>query len=416
MIWQLVGAAAALLLVSAIVLLWPRRFSAGVSLDQKSLFAEKLQLLVVARDSGELSAADFQTAAQELKSQFLGALPDAGQLAGDPRSGRWPALGLIVVLTLGIYAFTGQYQQMLQWQQAQQQLPALGERALLGKGPQLSEAELTLFALGLRTKLATSGDDAVAWFVLGRIWLSQGQIPEAIEALEKALKLTPERSNVLLAHAQALLVEGSEESVQKAARSLGSVLAKEPQNLDALSMLALIASERGDVKEAQAAWEMVAQLLPAGDARLASVQQQLEKLAVQGSPAAELSVSPSTTAGDAAAASPLIRISLRLSAETVSQFAGKTLFVFARSVDGPPLPVAVQKLQVPAQATDLVVELSNAQAMQASWNLAATTRVIVGARISVSGSATPDPTDLQAKSAELTTPAAGNALQVELAL
>jgi tetratricopeptide (TPR) repeat protein len=320
------------------------------------------------------------------------------------------------VLTLGIYALTGQYQQMLQWQQAQQQLPALGERALLGKGPQLSEAELTLFALGLRTKLATSGDDAVAWFVLGRIWLSQGQVPEAIEALEKALKLTPERSNVLLAHAQALLVEGSEESVQKAARSLGSVLAKEPQNLDALSMLALIASERGDVKEAQAAWEMVAQLLPAGDARLASVQQQLEKLAVQGSPAAEVPVSPSTTAGDAVAASPLIRISLRLSAETVSQFAGKTLFVFARSADGPPLPVAVQKLQVPAQATDLVVELSNAQAMQASWNLAATTRVIVGARISVSGSATPDPTDLQAKSAELTTPAAGNSLQVELAL
>lgn len=420
MIWQLVGAAAALLLVSVLVLLWPRRVSSDVSLDQKSLFADKLQLLVAARDSGELSAADFQSAAQELKAQFLGVLPDAEQLTGDPRSGRWPAVGLVVVLTLGIYALTGQYQQLLQWQQAQEQLPALGERALLGQGPQLSEAELTLFALGLRTKLATSGDDAVAWFVLGRIWLSQGQVPEAIEALEKALKLTPERSNVLLAHAQALLVEGSEESVQKAARSLGQVLAKEPQNLDALSMLALIASERGDLKEARAAWEMVAQLLPAGDPRLASVQQQLAKLDTIGVAAGQQSSQAVTVAEPAAtdvsAPSPLLRVRVKLSAETVAQFAGKTLYVFARAVDGPPLPVAVQKLQVPAQATELMVELSNAQAMQANWNLAATTKVIVGARVSVSGSATPDPTDLQVKSAALATPVAGSPLQIELAL
>lgn len=422
MIWQLVGAAAVLLLVSVVVLLWPRRVSSDVSLDQKSLFADKLQLLVAARESGELSAADFQSAAQELKAQFLGVLPDAEQLTGDPRRGRWPAVGLVVVLTLGIYALTGQYQQLLQWQQAQEQLPALGERALLGQGPQLSEAELTLFALGLRTKLATSGDDAVAWFVLGRIWLSQGQVPEAIEALEKALKLTPERSNVLLAHAQALLVEGSEESVQKAARSLGQVLAKEPQNLDALSMLALIASERGDLKEARAAWEMVAQLLPAGDPRLASVQQQLAKLDTTGvvpapgqqSDQAATVAEPAAT--DASAPSPLLRVRVKLSAETVAQFAGKTLYVFARAVDGPPLPVAVQKLQVPAQATELMVELSNVQAMQPSWNLAATSKVIVGARVSVSGSATPDPTDLQVKSAELATPVVGSPLQIELAL
>jgi cytochrome c-type biogenesis protein CcmI len=420
MIMQLMGAAALLLLFCAMVLLWPRRVQPVVSLDQKSLFAEKLQLLVAARESGELSPADFQSAAQELKSQFLGVLPDAGQLAGDPRRGRWPAVGLVVVLTLGIYGVTGQYQQLQQWQQAQDQLAALGERALLGKGPQLSETELTLFALGLRTKLATSGDDAVAWFVLGRIWLSQGQVPEAIEALEKALKLTPERSNVLLAHAQALLVEGSEESVQKAARSLGNVLAKEPQNLDALSMLALIASERGDLKEARAAWEMVAQLLPAGDPRLASVQQQLAKLITADSAVAKQTdmsgTSAAPAAADTAATSPLIRVALTLSADTVAQYAGKTLFVFARSVDGPPLPVAVQKLTVPAQTADLTIELSNAQAMQDSWNLSATSKVIVGARVSASGSATPDPADLQVKSAELVTPSAGSTLQVELAL
>lgn len=419
MVWQLIGVAAALLVFTAVVLLWPRRLQGGSRLDQKSLFADKLQLLVAARDSGELSAADFQTAAQELKSQFVGGLPDDEQLTGNPGVGRWPALLLVVVLTLGIYAATGQYQQIMQWQQAQEQLPVLGERALLGKGPELSDAELTLFALGLRTKLATSGDDAVAWFVLGRVWLSQGQVLEAIEALEKALKLTPERANVLLAHAQALLVEGSDESVQKAARSLGAVLAKDPQNLDALSMLALIASERGDVTEAVAAWQMVAQLLPAGDPRLTSVQQQLAKLAGTTEQAGDLPAKAQANTTDLVttdSASPVLSIDLQLSDATVAQFAGKTLFVFARSAEGPPLPVAVQKLQVPAQAGRLTITLSNSQAMQPDWNLSAAGKVIVGARISESGSATPDPTDIQVKSAEIVVPAAGSSVRLALTL
>jgi hypothetical protein len=39
--------------------------------------------------------------------------------------------------------------------------------------------------------------------------------------------------------------------------------------------------------------------------------------------------------------------------------------------------------------------------MQANWNLSAVPAVVIGARISRSGSATPDPTDVQIKSAEI---------------
>lgn len=407
MIWQLILTAAGLLLVIGLVLCWPRRQHRIQPLDPKQLFSDKLQLLVEARDSGELSPADFQSAAQELKNQFLGPAADAKMLSGDKNQGRFAALGLVVVLTLGIYAVTGQYQQLAQWQQAQELLPSLGERALLGQGEQLSEQELTLFALGLRTKLANSGDDAVAWFVLGRIWLSQGQVLESLEAFERALKLTPERSNVLLSYAQALLVEGSEESIQKAAQSLGQVLSKEPQNLDALSMLALIAGERGDITEARAAWELVAQLLPADDPRRQSVLEQLAKL-----PAA----TPVDTAVSAAAASagPVVRVALTLSAETAKAHAGQTLFVFARAAQGRPLPVAVKKLTVAAPGV-INVELTDNEAMQAGWNLSAAGAVIIGARISQSGSATPDPADLQVKSAPLE-PAAGQQVTVALAL
>jgi len=386
MLMNLALVAVALLLLTTLMLCWPRRVKAGQQLDRKTLFAEKLALLSDARELGELSADDFAVAAAELKSQFLAPLPDSQQLQGkSTRSALW-ALALLIALTIALYGLTGQYRELQHWQQAQDNLAGFGERALLGKGEPLSDEELQQFALALRTKLATSGDDAVAWFVLGRIWFSQGQVPESIEAFEKALSLTPERVNLLVSYAQALMVEGSEESVKKAAKSLGAVLTKDAGNVDALSMLALIAQQRGDKKEARAAWEVLLAQLPTDDPRYAQVQQQLAQLDPQSKAPAQ--------------AGPVLNVTLTIPQAVADANAGATLFVFARATQGMPLPVAVQKLTL--QAGTMQIQLDNSHSMQPDWNLSAVAAVTVGARISRSGSATPDPTDLQLKSAELT--------------
>lgn len=381
MLMNLALVAVVILAVAALMLCWPRRMQAGRQLDRKSLFAEKLSLLSDARDVGELSDADFATAAAELKSQFLAPLPDAQQLQGRSVTSGVVALLVLVLVTATVYGLTGQYRELAHWQAAQDNLTGFGERALLGKGEPLNEAELAQFALALRTKLANTGDDAVAWFVLGRIWFSQAQVPEAIEAFEKALTMTPERVNLLISYAQALLVEGSEESVKKAAKSLGTVLSQDAGNTDALSMLALIAQQRGDFKEAKAAWEVLLGQLAQDDPRRAQVEQQLSQLQL-------------------AATGPVLNVTLTIPEAVATANAGATLFVFARATSGLPLPVAVQKLTV--QAGTLQIRLDNSHSMQAGWNLSAVQHVTVGARISRSGSATPDPTDLQLKSAELT--------------
>jgi len=386
MLMNLALVAAALLLLAALMLCWPRQVKAGQQLDRKTLFAEKLALLSDARELGELSADDFAVAAAELKSQFLAPLPDSQQLQGKSTGSALWAVALLIALTTALYGLTGQYRELQHWQQAQDNLAGFGERALLGKGEPLSDEELQQFALALRTKLATSGDDAVAWFVLGRIWFSQGQVPESIEAFEKALSLTPERVNLLVSYAQALMVEGSEDSVKKAAKSLGAVLSKDAGNVDALSMLALIAQQRGDKKEARAAWEVLLAQLPKDDPRYAQVQQQLTQL----EPQAKTPVQ----------AGPVLNVTLTIPQAVLDANAGATLFVFARATQGMPLPVAVQKL--PLQAGTMQIQLDNSHSMQPDWNLSAVNSVTVGARISRSGSATPDPTDLQLKSAELT--------------
>jgi len=69
------------------------------------------------------------------------------------------------------------------------------------------------------------------------------------------------------------------------------------------------------------------------------------------------------------------------------------VFIFARAVDGPRFPLAVLRKQV----KDLPVQftLDDSMSMMANAKLSAFNKVVVGARISKSGSATPSAGDFE---------------------
>lgn len=385
MLMQLSVAALLMLAVVVLLLWWPRK-AGSAEQTQTELFAERLHALTQARDNGELAPEDFLSAANELKSQFIGERQAA--LAGKNTPWLAPLSLLLVLLVVGIaYGLSGHYRQLADWELAQQNLPSYGERALLNKGEPLSEEEISLFALALRTKLANEGDDAVAWYVLGRIWFSQGLVDDAIEAFEKALKLTPERANVLLSYAQALLVTDDADNLQKAAQSLGLVLSKDPMNKDALSMLALIAQERGDLVEAKAAWDMLLSQLDKNDPRYNMIEQQLAKVS-QGAAGVSADTKAATSAGQNAAVDPAtpkrrIMLTLQISDALAAKFKDASLFVVAKAAEGPPMPLAVQKLAVFSGSRQ--IELNSNMVMQPGWGLDNVAQVQVSARISQSG-------------------------------
>lgn len=388
---QLLLAALLMIIASLVIIFWPRRAATELNQSRTELFRERLQLLVLARDHGELAEADFSQAAAELKQHFVESatvVPTLHQAASNRVL--YLALLLLLLMTSVSYGLTGHYRSLNDWVLAQQSLPSYGERALLNKGEPLSDAEISLFALALRTKLAVEGDDAVAWFVLGRIWFSQGLVDESLEAFEKALQLTPERVNLLLSYAQALLVTESAENMQKAAQSLGLVLQKDPANTDALSMLALLAQQRGDVKEARAAWELLLAQIPAADPRYPMIQQQLAALTDQAVVAVAAATVPQSgikqqtdAAQDPAANARRIVIQLTISDSLAAKFADATLFVVAKAVSGSPMPLAVQKLPVVAGRQQ--IELTSAMVMQPGWGLDNVEQLVVSARISQSG-------------------------------
>jgi cytochrome c-type biogenesis protein CcmH len=70
----------------------------------------------------------------------------------------------------------------------------------------------------------------------------------------------------------------------------------------------------------------------------------------------------------------------------------ETVFIFARAAQGPRMPLAVLRKQV--KDLPVVFKLDDSMAMAPGLQLSSFPRVIVGARISKTGTATPAPGDL----------------------
>ncbi len=91
------------------------------------------------------------------------------------------------------------------------------------------------------------------------------------------------------------------------------------------------------------------------------------------------------------------RLSVRVEVKEGLELAGnEKVFVYARALEGPPMPLAVQRLDV--SALPGVINLDESMAMMPGMGLANFDKVQVVARISTSGIANVSPDDFQAVS------------------
>ena len=85
--------------------------------------------------------------------------------------------------------------------------------------------------------------------------------------------------------------------------------------------------------------------------------------------------------------------------DAVQADADATVFVFAKAVKGPPMPLAVQRVKV--RALPALIKLDASMAMMPGIGLANFDQVQVVARISSSGIANANPDDYEVRSAKI---------------
>ena len=118
----------------------------------------------------------------------------------------------------------------------------------------------------LKLKLAQDPASARGWLILGRLYASQGLWQEAHQALAKAHKYSPSDENVTVNYVHSAW-QIHHQKLDHSSRALLSTLLKaNPNQLDALSMLAMDAYLHHDYQQAIAYWEQVlAQVSPQSD-------------------------------------------------------------------------------------------------------------------------------------------------------
>jgi cytochrome c-type biogenesis protein CcmH/NrfG len=170
-------------------------------------------------------------------------------------------------------------------------------------------------------------------------------------------------------------------------------LAIDPAHPKALWLKASAAEELGQYGAAVALWQRLqATLVPdSADAKIVAANLQAAQKLSGATPSAT-PMAPLAATG-AIAVSGEVALAAALDSRALP---GTTLFIVAKSVDSPGMPVAVYRSTVGAWPVKF--KLDDSQAMMPGRNLSSAGRITVEARISRTGQAMPAPGDLQGSS------------------
>jgi cytochrome c-type biogenesis protein CcmH len=356
--------------------------TADVYRDHKRQLDDELAAGVITRDERD-------GALDELAGRLGAELHGSTAAVERPASTRAPRIAAIVVAAalpvtaLGLYGALGS-------PQAMRTATATPERA--GRSPD----EIASIVDKLAARMKEQPDDPLGWKLLARAYLAMRRYPESVAAFAEArARSTQDDASLLVDWADAVAMHN--QSLEgEPARLVARALALEPDNPKALSLSASAAFERNDYDAAIADWRRLQKQFPAESDAAKAI----------GAMIADADTARRAAPGTAKrsdAPVPAPRASAITGSVTLDPAlrdragAGDTLFIFARAVDGPRMPLAV--IRTKAGQLPNAFRLDDSMSMTPESRLSAAASVVVEARISKTGSATPMPGDLQGSSA-----------------
>lgn len=269
----------------------------------------------------------------------------------------------------------------------------------------------------LAEKMREKPDNAEGWALLGRSYAQLGRFQESRDAYANALKHGGESAQLLADYVDATAMAQGRQFSPETDRLLARALVLDPNHLKSLALAGTSAMVRGDYAAAVQLWTRARNNAPP-DSELAQglaagIAEAQAKAGPAGSPSPGAGPRPAaaatppamgaaTTAAapSASAASGGLRVAVALAPALAAKVQpGDTVFVFARAAEGPRMPLAIARLN--ASALPVQVQLDDSMAMTPQMRLSNFPRVVVAARVSKKGGATPEPGDLEGESAPM---------------
>ncbi|MCX7165564.1 MAG: c-type cytochrome biogenesis protein CcmI [Rhodocyclales bacterium] len=404
--------AAATLVVAALALLlrpWWRAGRGIVNVDalpvlNAAIHRDRLGELERDRSNGTLSAADLTEAREELQRQLLDDTAATEVVAADAfsRSSGIAIAILLPLIAVALYALLGSPSAVLPGEVQTQR----------------ATADMEQLVTKLAAKMEQNPDNPEGWAMLARSYKSLGRWDDAERAFTR---IGPElnRNAELLAELAEMLVQKNNGFDDRSRQLIQQALRLEPNNMLALFMGGGDAFDGGRYAEAAARWErLLPQLEPGGeDARMveASIAKARERsggaraAGPRGKPLPGVTPQDDVHRGVAKTDKGADKGPAKATEKSVSgrvELApalkdkanpDDVVFIFARAVDGPRMPLAAQR----ARFADLPLDftLDDSQAVMPGATISSAQQVRVEVRVSKSGKAQSGKGDLTGKSA-----------------
>jgi cytochrome c-type biogenesis protein CcmH len=267
----------------------------------------------------------------------------------------------------------------------------------------------------LAARLKEKPEDVEGWSMLARSYSVLGRHAEALKAYAQASNLRKDDPTLLADYADSLAVNNNSNLEGEPMKLVERALKLDPKNLKALYLAGTFAFNKKDYATAVKVWEKLAQSGPPGNVFVNQIEPAIaEARNLAGMPPAAkpLDAAPqATAAAGAGAVSGTVTLSAALAKQAQPD---DTVFVFARAAEGSRMPLAILRKQV--KDLPITFTLNDSMAMSPASALSTQSRVIVGARVSKSGNAMPQPGDLSGQSAVVSVGATGLAVEIKEAL
>ncbi len=326
---------------------------------------------------GELNQEEYDNTLLDLQTALALDLENI-EASDTHQQGRWVVWLLAVaipILSFGLYFQLGEYGVIKN--------PALAQVPVDTQVQnQLTDLSVEEIEDLIKQRLRNNPEDAEGWFVLGKTYMARQMFDKAITAYQRTYDLVGEEPGVMFSLADALAMQNDGVMQGEPEQLVRRGLEISPQDPTGLWLAGLAAEQRQDYKGAHALWSQLMPLIQ-NDPESSTEVRELIGLLEQRDP--QLSASVSVVG--------ILNLSISL-AENLRHLAapGDSVFVYAKAMDGPPMPLAVKRLTVQDLPTDVI--LSDSDAMIQTMKLSTFARVIVGARVSISGNPVAQPGDL----------------------
>lgn len=229
-------------------------------------------------------------------------------------------------------------------------------------------------------------EDPDLQFLLARAYLNIEAYAESAEVMSGLVKQFPGDHNLLSQYAEVLYLKAGRRVDSAVDRAIEAALRLNPHDVSMMEIRAIGAMQEGDQQTALV-WFQKALATGITGQRAELIRRAVERIGA---------VEATTIDAPPTGRSLTVVVSKPDGLE-VSQ--SSMVFVYARAVDGPPAPLAVQRFPVARLPVEIILDES--MAMVPGMSLATFDEVTVIARISQSGQVAPAPGDYEARSGVL---------------